>query len=38
MRDVDHVGFIMGDPVPRYPLLMWDVALDNPRITTIEAL
>lgn len=36
MRDVDHVGFILADPVPRYPLLAWDVALDNPRITTIE--
>ena len=35
MRDVDHVGFILADPVPRYPLLVWDVALDNPRITTI---
>jgi hypothetical protein len=37
MRDVDHVGFIMGDPASIYPLLAWDVALDNPRITTIEA-
>ena len=36
MRDVDHVGFIMGDPERLYPLLQWDVALDNPRITTIE--
>lgn len=34
MRDVDHVGFIMGDPALRYPLIIWDVALDNPRITT----
>jgi hypothetical protein len=37
MRDVDHVGFIMGDPAVIYPLLAWDVALDNPRITTIQA-
>jgi hypothetical protein len=37
MRDVDHVGFILGDPAQLYPLLQWDVALDNPRITTIEA-
>jgi hypothetical protein len=37
MRDVDHVGFIMGDPAQLYPLLTWDVALDNPRITTIAA-
>ena len=36
MRDVDHVGFIMGDPAQLYPLFTWDVALDNPRITTIE--
>ena len=36
MRDVDHVGFILGDPAVIYPLLAWDVALDNPRITTIE--
>ena len=36
MRDVDHVGFILGDPALIYPLLAWDVALDNPRITTIE--
>jgi hypothetical protein len=36
MRDVDHVGFIMGDPSNLYPLLAWDVALDNPRVTTIE--
>lgn len=36
MRDVDHVGFILGDPAPRYPLLQWDVAMDNPRITTIQ--
>ena len=34
MRDVDHVGFIMGDPALRYPLMSWDVALDNPRVTT----
>jgi hypothetical protein len=34
MRDVDHVGFIMGNPTVLYPLLAWDVALDNPRITT----
>jgi hypothetical protein len=33
MRDVDHVGFILGDPALRYPLFSWDVALDNPRIT-----
>lgn len=37
MRDVDHIGFILGDPALRYPLLNWDVALDNPRITTIES-
>jgi hypothetical protein len=37
MRDVDHVGFNFGDPELRYPLLVWDVALDNPRITTIQA-
>lgn len=36
MRDVDHVGFILGDPAVIYPLLAWDVALDNPRIMTIE--
>ncbi|HEX6127210.1 MAG TPA: hypothetical protein VFZ23_17695 [Pyrinomonadaceae bacterium] len=36
MRDVDHVGFIMGDPRVIYPLLAWDVALDNPRITTTD--
>jgi hypothetical protein len=36
MRDVDHVGFILADPALRYPLLVWDVALDNPRITTTE--
>jgi hypothetical protein len=36
MRDVDHVGFIMGDPAQLYPLFVWDVALDNPRITTTE--
>lgn len=36
MRDVDHVGFELGDPALRYPLIAWDVALDNPRITTIE--
>ncbi len=37
MRDVDHVGFILGDPATLYPLLAWDVAMDNPRITTVEA-
>ena len=37
MRDVDHVGFILGDPSTIYPLLAWDVAMDNPRITTVEA-
>jgi hypothetical protein len=37
MRDVDHVGFIMGNPAVVYPLLAWDVALDNPRVTTIGA-
>jgi hypothetical protein len=37
MRDVDHVGFILGNPAVLYPLLAWDVALDNPRITTAEA-
>lgn len=37
MRDVSHVGFILGDPARLYPLLTWDVALDNPRITTVEA-
>jgi hypothetical protein len=36
MRDVDHVGFILGDPTKLYPLFTWDVALDNPRITTVE--
>ena len=36
MRDVDHVGFLMGSPALRYPLLQWDVALDNPRVTTLE--
>lgn len=36
MRDVDHIGFILGDPALIYPLLAWDVALDNPRITTTE--
>ena len=36
MRDVDYVGFILGDPAQLYPLFTWDVALDNPRITTIE--
>ena len=34
MRDVDHVGFQFGDPELLYPLFNWDVALDNPRITT----
>ena len=37
MRDVDHVGFILGDPAVLYPLLAWDVALDNPRITSAVA-
>ena len=36
MRDVDHVGFILGDPALLYPLFNWDVALGNPRITTIK--
>lgn len=36
MRDVDHVGFILGDPALLYPLFNWDVALDNPRITTVQ--
>jgi hypothetical protein len=36
MRDVDHVGFILGDPALLYPLFSWDVALDNPRITTVQ--
>jgi hypothetical protein len=36
MREIDHVGFIMGDPASLYPLLQWDVALDNPRVTTTE--
>lgn len=35
MRDVDHLGFIFGDPALFYPLLDWDVAMDNPRITTV---
>lgn len=35
-RDVDHVGFIFGDPALLYPLFNWDVALDNPRITTVQ--
>lgn len=34
MRDVDHVGFEFGDPELLYPLFSWDVAMDNPRITT----
>lgn len=34
MRDVDHVGFQFGDPELLYPLFSWDVAMDNPRITT----
>jgi len=34
MRDVDHLGFQFGDPELLYPLFSWDVALDNPRITT----
>ena len=37
MRDVDHVGFILGDPAQLYPLGVWDVALDNPRITATQA-
>ena len=36
MRDVDHVGFEFGDPAQLYPLFNWDVALDNPRITTVQ--
>jgi hypothetical protein len=36
MRDVDHVGFNFGDPAQLYPLFNWDVALDNPRITTVQ--
>jgi len=36
MRDVDHVGFQFGDPAQLYPLFDWDVALDNPRITTVQ--
>lgn len=36
MRDVDHVGFIFGDPALLYPLFDWDVALDNPRITFVQ--
>jgi hypothetical protein len=36
MRDVDHVGFNLGDPALRYPLIVWDAALDNPRITTVN--
>jgi hypothetical protein len=36
MRDVNHVGFILGDPAQLYPLFSWDVAMDNPRITTTE--
>ena len=34
MRDVDHVGFEFGNPELLYPLFNWDVALDNPRITS----
>ncbi len=34
MRDVSHVGFILGDPSQLWPLFNWDVAMDNPRITT----
>lgn len=34
MRDVSHVGFQFGDPELLYPLFSWDVALDNPRITS----
>ena len=36
MRDVDHVGFILGDPNTRVPLFAWQVALDNPRITAAQ--
>jgi hypothetical protein len=36
MRDVDHVGFIMGDPALIYPLFNWDAGMDNPRITTVN--
>jgi hypothetical protein len=36
VRDVDHLGFIFGDPALLYPLFNWDVALDNPRITTVQ--
>lgn len=36
MRDVDHVGFLFGDPALLYPLFNWDVAMDNPRISTVE--
>jgi hypothetical protein len=35
MRDVDHVGFVLGDLAAIYPLFSWDVAMDNPRITTV---
>ena len=34
MRDVDHIGFEFGDPALLYPLFNWDVAMDNPRITS----
>lgn len=36
MKHVDHVGFIFGDPAELYPLFNWDVAMDNPRITTVN--
>ena len=36
MRRVDHVGFVFGDPAQLYPLFNWDVAMDNPRITTAQ--
>jgi hypothetical protein len=34
MRSVSHVGFEFGDPALLYPLFSWDVAMDNPRITS----
>jgi len=36
MRSVDHVGFEFGDPAQLYPLFNWDVAMDNPRLTTVQ--
>ena len=36
MREVSHVGFLFGDPASLYPLFTWDVALDNPRITSVN--